>query len=119
MDWPIPCLGGRRQEGGERANSAPEMASPTKLQTGFQFLIKDFLRFWMVDIHWEGRSQKRHKEHPTGAWETEAGTAEGIRCIAPRESALIKLLVASAARTGEGTKLRPNRVCAFVEYPRT
>ena len=33
------------------AYSAPEMASPTKLQTGFQFLNKDFLRYWMVDIH--------------------------------------------------------------------
>ena len=28
----------------------------TKLQTGFQFLTKDFLRFWMVDIHLESRS---------------------------------------------------------------
>ena len=37
------------------ANSAPEMAPPTKLQTGLQFLTKDFLRFWMVYILWEGR----------------------------------------------------------------
>ena len=35
-------------------NSAPETAPPTKLQTGSQFLIKDFLRFWMVDIRREG-----------------------------------------------------------------
>ena len=34
---------------------APEMVSPTKLQTGLQFLTKDFLRFWMVDIRREGR----------------------------------------------------------------
>ena len=48
-----------RQEAGGRgkgANSAPEMASPTKLQTGSQFLTKDFLRFWMDNIRWEGRS---------------------------------------------------------------
>ena len=32
-----------------------ETAPPTKLQTGLQFLTKDFLRFWMADIHWEGR----------------------------------------------------------------
>ena len=55
----------------KEANSAPERASPTKLQTGFQFLTKDFLRFWMVDICWEGHSQrsapqKRHKTHWTG-----------------------------------------------------
>ena len=48
----------RRQEAGgegKGANSAPETAPPTKWQTGFQFLTKDFLRFWMVDIHREGR----------------------------------------------------------------
>ena len=42
----------------KEANSAPERASPTKLQTGFQFLTKDFLRFWMVDIHREDPSQR-------------------------------------------------------------
>ena len=41
---------------GKGANLAPEMASPTKLQTGSLFLTKDFLRFWMVDIGWEGCS---------------------------------------------------------------
>ena len=46
------------------------MASPTKQQTGFQSLTKDFLRFWMVDIHLEDHCQKsasqnRHKAHPT------------------------------------------------------
>ena len=51
---------GRRQEAGGRgegkgAKPAPEMASFTTLQTGLQFLTKDLMRFWMVDIHWEGR----------------------------------------------------------------
>ena len=68
--------GGRGEAGASQsqkeASSAPEMASPTKLQTGFQFLTKDFLRFWMVDICWEGRSQrsapqKRHMVHRTSA----------------------------------------------------
>ena len=44
--------GGRGE--GKGANSAPEMISPTTLPTGLQFLTKDFLRFWMVDISWEG-----------------------------------------------------------------
>ena len=64
-----PEAGGRGEEKG--ANLAPERASPTKLQTGFQFLTKDFLRFWLVGIRREGRSQKsapqkRHKAHRTG-----------------------------------------------------
>ena len=46
--------GGRGE--GKGANSGPEMAPPTKLQTGSQFLTKDFLRFWMVEIRREGRS---------------------------------------------------------------
>ena len=71
MDRPIPARG-RRQGEGKGLNSVPETASPTKLQTGFQLLIKDFLRFWMVDICQEAHSQKsasqnRHKAHPTSA----------------------------------------------------
>ena len=50
---PSPSEAGGRGEG-KGANSAPEMASPTTLQTGLQFLSKDFLRFWMVDILREG-----------------------------------------------------------------
>ena len=48
---------GWRQEvgGGERGKLGPRDSTPTKLQTGLQFLTKDFLRFWMVDIRWEGR----------------------------------------------------------------
>ena len=54
MAHPPPEAGGREEGKGE--NLAPEMASPTKLQTGFQLLTKDFLRFWMIDIHQEGCS---------------------------------------------------------------
>ena len=49
---PSPPQAGGRGEG-KGANSAPEMASPTALQTGLQFLTKDFLRFWMVNIRQE------------------------------------------------------------------
>ena len=43
------------------------MASATKLQAGF-IANQDFLGFWMVNIHWEGCSQrpapqKRHTAH--------------------------------------------------------
>ena len=48
-----PEAGGRGR--GKGANSAPRTASPTALQTGLQFLTKDSLRFWIVDICWEGR----------------------------------------------------------------
>ena len=46
---PAPLQAGGRG-GGKGAGSAPRTASPTTLQTGLQFLTKDFLRFWMVDI---------------------------------------------------------------------
>ena len=42
---------------GKGANSAPETASPPTLQTGLQFLSKDFLRFWVVDIRQPGGSR--------------------------------------------------------------
>ena len=46
-----------RQEvgGGERGKLGPRDGTLTKLQTGSQFLTKDFMRFWMVDICREGR----------------------------------------------------------------
>ena len=107
----LPEAGGRRE--GKGANSSPDTASTTTLQTGLQFLTKDFLRFWMVNIHWEGHSETqgagtRSARAGTGAGdaegrrctyrlaraETEAGTAEGRRHAAPGVSAPIKLLAA-------------------------
>ena len=50
----LPEVGGRGE--GKGANSAAEKPRPPTLQTGLQFLSKDSLRFWMVDIHGrEGR----------------------------------------------------------------
>ena len=51
---PAPPEAGGRGEG--KGQTRPQRQhSPTALQTGLQFLTKDFLRFWMVDIRWEGR----------------------------------------------------------------
>ena len=75
--WNGPSPTGSSGEAGpsqsqKGANSAPERASSSKLQTGFQFLTKDFQRFWMVDRCREGLSQrsaaqKRHKANWTRA----------------------------------------------------
>ena len=49
----------QRQEagGGERGKLDPRDSTPYQTAKGLQFLTKDFLRFWMVDIRrWEGRS---------------------------------------------------------------
>ena len=56
MTGPAPPEAGGRGEG-KLAGSAPRTASPTTLQAGFQFLTKDFLRFWMVDIRQEGHGE--------------------------------------------------------------
>ena len=104
-----------KQEAGGRGKGqaqATRTASPTALQTGLQFLIKDLLRLWMVDICREGRGETQGActrpaqglglgtRRGEGACtrlapvETEAGTAEGRRRAAPRESAPVKLLAA-------------------------
>ena len=94
-DRPIPGGPGGSGEG-KGANSAPETAPPTKLQTDFQLLTKDFLRFWMVDILQgvAGRNQLPKRDTRRTRWahlENEAGTTEGIRCTAPGESVVVKL----------------------------
>ena len=52
---PSPARG-RRKGGGERDKLGPRDGIPYQTANRLQFLTKDFLRFWMVDIHWEGRS---------------------------------------------------------------
>ena len=74
---------------------------------------KDFLRFWMIDIHREGRSQqsasqKGHKAHPTGVhgnWGWDHGGDKVHRNWG--ESALLRLLVAWAARAGKAQNEGP------------
>ena len=90
------------------------MASATKLQTGFQFLTKDFLRLWMVDIHQEGRSQrsatqKRHKAHWLGVPGNWVWDREGRSHAAPEKSELVKLLVAWAAPMGKAQNTGPTK----------
>ena len=68
--WISPSPAGDRQAGQPEpkgGNHDPREASSTKLQAGFA-ANQDFLGFWMVDICWEGHSQrsapqKRHTAH--------------------------------------------------------
>ena len=90
---PAPPEAGGSGEG-KGAGSAPRTASPTALQTGLQFLTKDFLRFSMVNIRREGRSETQGAGTRLARAETETGTAEGRRRTAPGESVPIKLLAA-------------------------
>ena len=64
--------GRRGQPEPEGGNHGPRQASYTKLQAGF-IANQDFLGFWMVDIHQEGRSQRSspQKRH----------TAQLRRCV--------------------------------------
>ena len=101
------------------ANSAPERASPTKLQTGFQFLTKDFLRFWTVDTRREGHSQRSAPQKRRAPGNPEAGTGEVMR--APHLRRVCSPITWSPRPLGPGdrTELRPHRVCAFVQNPST
>ena len=82
---PAPETGGRGEGKG---------AAPTALQTGLQFLIKDLLRFWMVDICREGRGKTQGARTRLVRAGTGAGDTEGRRRGAPGESTPVKLLAA-------------------------
>ena len=102
------------------ANSAPERASPTKLRTGFQFLTKDFLRFWTVDTRQDGRSQRSAPQKRRRAWKRSGWNRGGDESAAPEESALTKHLVSKATRTRgpHRTQAPPSlRLCAEPEHP--
>ena len=59
MDWPILRWrqAGRGQPEPKRGNLSPREASSTKLQAG-SVANQDFLGFWMVEVRWEGHSQR-------------------------------------------------------------
>ena len=100
------------------------MAAPTKLQTGFQLLTKDFLRFWMGHICLEGHGsrpapQNRHKAHPTKAGGNWGWDRQRDKSHCTRGECTHQAPVAWAAQAWESTKHRPNWVCAFVEYLKT
>ena len=92
-DQPSPA-GDWRQRGGGRGRLGPKGRSPYPLQTGLQSLIKDLLRFWMVDIRREGRGETQGAGTRPLLAGTGAGAAEGRRRTAPGESAPVKLLAA-------------------------
>ena len=77
MDGPAPLETGGRGEG-KGAGSVPRTAAPTALQTGLQFLTKDLLRFWMVDICRRVTARQGAGTRPARAG-TGAGDAEGRR----------------------------------------
>ena len=83
---PAPPEAGGRGEG-KGAGSAPRTAAPTAQQTGLRFLIKDLLRFWMVDVRREGHRETQGAGTGLARAETEPGTTEGRRRAAPGESA--------------------------------
>ena len=87
----------RRRRGsgeGEEAGSVPRTAAPTALQTGLQSLVKDLLRFWMVDIRQDVRCETQGAGTRPARAGTGAGAAEGRRRAAPRESVPVKPLAA-------------------------
>ena len=113
----LPETGGRGE--GKGAGSAPRTTAPTALQTGLQFLIKDLLRFWMVNIRREGHGETQGAGTRPAGVGTEAGVAEGRRRATPGESAAIKLLAACVALTGKAQKSRRSFLFwAFVDYPK-
>ena len=77
---------------GKGANSARD-DTPTKLQTGFQSLTKDVLRFWMLDIRREGRGETSSQEETQGAPDQRAGKLR----LGPRRGEVV---------------LHPGRVCS-------
>ena len=87
-----PEAGGREERKG--AGSTPRTAAPITLQTGLQFLTKDFLRFWMVNIRQEGRGETQGTGTRPARVGTGAGDSEGRRHAAPGEGAPVKLLAA-------------------------
>ena len=104
MDWPIPRWrqgAGRCQPEPERGKLGPREGIPYETANRLPVYNQDILRFWMVDIRREGRSQrsasqKRHIAHlrQVHPGNPAAGTREAIRHTAPGESMLARHLVA-------------------------
>ena len=122
---PSPETGRRGQPETEGGNHSPREASSTKLQEGF-IANQDFLGFWMVNICWEGHSQrsgpqKRHTAHLrrcTGCTPRKPSVRDkgGNNSQRPHSPSTWSHELLGP---GKGTKCRPNWVCTFVEYPTT
>ena len=126
---PLLETGRRGQPEPEGDNHRPREESSTKLQAGF-VANQDFLGFWMVDIHQEGRGQrsapqKRHTAHlrrrahctprKLSGWVRGGNKSQpstGGNCARQAPGHLSCLDLGWAQNTG------PTK-SAFVEYPRT
>ena len=101
----LPAGKAARAVGGNRS---PREASSTKLQPGF-IVNQDFLGFWMVDIHLR-RCASSTPRKPSGR--DGGGIKSQLPCLPNTWSP-------EWLGPGKDTKRRPNRVCAFEEYPST
>ena len=97
--------GERGQPGPEEGNHVPREASSTKMQAGF-IANQDFLGFWTVDIRLR-RCASCTPRKPSGR---DRGGDKSQRLHSPNNWSPERL------RPGKGTKCRPYRVCAFLEY---
>ena len=130
---PLPTL--QRQAGNSQSLKGRGKLGPRDgilYQTASRLPVANqfFLGSWTVDIHQEGRSQrsapqKRHTvslrrrtccvSRKQSGWDRGGNKTHPL----PGESALSKHLVLELLGPRKGTKCKPNRVCAFVEYLRT
>ena len=113
-----------------RGNLAPETASPTKLWAGTQLLtesswdpgrltsagrvaVRDQLPRGDARHTWVGTPVA-----PLGSWA--AGTGEAIRRTTRLGSVCLPSIGSlELLGPGKGTKCRPNRICTFVQCPRS
>ena len=132
---PLPQLEAERQVGNSQSQKARGNLSPKDgilHQTASRLPVANqvFLGSWMVDICQEGCSlrsacQRRHtahlRQHSCGAprkqsgWDRRGDQMHHTPGIVHSPNTWSPELLGP----GKGTKLRPNWVCAFVEYPRT
>ena len=105
---PQPEAGRRGQPELEGGNCVQREASSTKLQAGF-IANQDFLGFWTVDIP----LRRCAGYTPRKLSSRDGGGDKSQRPCSPNT------WVSELLRPRKGTNRRPNRVCAFVEYPST
>ena len=106
------------------ANSAPERASPTKLQIGFQFLTKDFQDSgWLTSarrVTARDQLPRRDTRHTGPGMPGNRGwDRRGEKVPYTRGECARQAPGCLSCSDQEGIKRRPNRACAFVEYPKT
>ena len=118
MDCPAaPETGGRGE--GKGAGSAPRTAAPTTLQTGLQFLTKDFLTFRMVNIRREGHGETQGARTNGGADRDWGWGRGGEKAHCTRGECARQAPGCRSCSDGKGTKSRCSFLFrAFVEHPR-